>query len=143
MVNVLESISCAWIWVLISNYLMFWLAHGWYFHFGYWPSSQIDYLLEWMLIDIICLFVDPSKNPRIDSSARLKDLVGNLVIKAIENLIALLLLGSYWDWNFKSLYGFDYLKILILKISELMNVVQCYMLTWQDMSRTLSVGVDC
>ena len=50
-----------------------------------------------MLIDIICLFVDSSKNPRIDSSARLKDLVGNLVIKAIENLIALLLLGSYLD----------------------------------------------
>ena len=46
-----------------------------------------------MLIDIICLFVDSSKNPRIDSSARLKDLVGNLVIKTIENLIALLLLG--------------------------------------------------
>ena len=48
-----------------------------------------------MLIDIICIFVDSSKNPRIDSSARMKDLVGNLVIKAIENLIALLLLGSY------------------------------------------------
>ena len=44
-----------------------------------------------MLIDIICLFVES----RIDSSARLKDLVGNLVIKAIEKLIALLLLGSY------------------------------------------------
>ena len=48
-----------------------------------------------MIIDIICLFVDSSKNPRIDSSARLKELAGNLVIKAIENLIALLLLGSY------------------------------------------------
>ena len=47
-----------------------------------------------MLIDIISLFVDSSKNPRIDSRARLKDLVGNLVIKTIENLIALLLLGS-------------------------------------------------
>ena len=46
-----------------------------------------------MLIDIICQFVDFSNNPRIDSSARLKDLVGNLVIKTIENLIALLLLG--------------------------------------------------
>ena len=45
-----------------------------------------------MLIVIICLFVDSSKNPKIDSSARLKDLVGNLVI---ENWIALLLLGSY------------------------------------------------
>ena len=44
-----------------------------------------------MLIDIICLFVDSSKNPRIDSSARLKDPMGNLVIKAIENLIALLI----------------------------------------------------
>ena len=48
-----------------------------------------------MLIDIICLFVVPSKNPRIDSNTRLKDLVGNLVIKAIDNLIALLLLGLY------------------------------------------------
>ena len=47
-----------------------------------------------MLIDIMCLFVDSSKNPRIDSSARLKDLVGNLVIKAIDNFIALLLLRS-------------------------------------------------
>ena len=47
-----------------------------------------------MLIVIICLFVYSSKNPKIDSSARLKDLVGNLVTKAIENLIALLLLGS-------------------------------------------------
>ena len=46
-----------------------------------------------MLIDIICLFVDSIKNPRIDFSA--KDLVGNLVIKAIENLIALLFIGSY------------------------------------------------
>ena len=48
-----------------------------------------------MIIDIICLFVDSSKNHRIDSSVRLKDLVGNIVIKAIENLIALLLLRSY------------------------------------------------
>ena len=48
-----------------------------------------------MLIVIICLFVYSSKNPRMDSSARLKDLVGNLVIIAIENWIALLLLGSY------------------------------------------------
>ena len=48
-----------------------------------------------MLIVVICLFVDSSKNPRIDSSAGLKDLVGNLVIKVVENLIALLLLGSY------------------------------------------------
>ena len=48
-----------------------------------------------MLSDIMCLFVDSSKNPRIDSRARLKDIVGSLVIKAIENLIALLLLGSY------------------------------------------------
>ena len=44
-----------------------------------------------MLIDIICQFVDSSKNHRIDSSARLKDPMGNLVIKAIENLIALLI----------------------------------------------------
>ena len=76
-------------------------------------------MLEWILTVIICLFVDFSKNPRIDSRA----VVGNLVIKAIENLIALLLLGSYCDGYFKSLYGFDYLKILILKISELMNDV--------------------
>ena len=38
-----------------------------------------------MLIDIICQFVDSSKNPRIDSSARLKDLVGDLVIDATKN----------------------------------------------------------
>ena len=55
--------------------------------------AKIDYLLEWMLIDIICLFLDSSKNPRIDSSARLKDLVGNLVFKTIKNLITLLFLG--------------------------------------------------
>ena len=48
-------------------------------------------MLEWILIDIICLFVESSKNPRIDSSVRLKDLVGGLTIKAIENLIALLI----------------------------------------------------
>ena len=41
--------------------------------------AKIDYLLEWMLIVIICLFVDSSKNPRIDSTARLKDLVGCLM----------------------------------------------------------------
>ena len=76
-----------------------------------------------MLIDIICLFVDSSKNPRIDSSARLKDLVGNLVIKAFENWIALLFLRPYLYWQFKSLYGFGYLKTLISKISELMNAV--------------------
>ena len=76
-----------------------------------------------MLIDIICLFVDSSKNPRIDSSARLKDLVGSLVIKAIENLIALLRLVHIEAGMFMSLHGFDYLKILILKISELMNAV--------------------
>ena len=48
-----------------------------------------------MLIVIIFLFVDSSKNPRIDSSAGLKDLVGNIVFKTIENLITLLLLGTY------------------------------------------------
>ena len=31
--NVLELGPCAWIWVLILNCLVFWLAHGWYFHF--------------------------------------------------------------------------------------------------------------
>ena len=34
-----------------------------------------------MLIDITCLFVDSSKNPRIDSREGLRDLVGKLVIK--------------------------------------------------------------
>ena len=45
-------------------------------------------------ITIICLFVDSSKNPRIGSSARLKDLVGNLMIKTFKNLITLLSLGG-------------------------------------------------
>ena len=140
LVNVLELVPCSWIRVLILNYLMFWFAHGWYFHFGCWFSIPTDYLLEWMLIDIISLFEHSSKKPRIDSRARWKNLVGNLVIKTIENLIALLLLGSYADWHFKRLYGSDYLNILILKISELMNVVWCCMLTWWDMPGTLSVG---
>ena len=63
----------------------------------------VDYLFEGMRIDIVCLFVDSSKNPKVDPIARLKSLVGNLGIKAIDNLIALFLLGAYWDWNFKSL----------------------------------------
>ena len=56
---------------------------------------SIDLVEKWTICWIvnICLFVDSSKNPKIDSSARLKDLVGNLVIKTIKNLITLLLLG--------------------------------------------------
>ena len=41
-----------------------------------------------MCIDVICLFEDSSKNPKIDPRARLKSLIGNLGIKAIDNLIA-------------------------------------------------------
>ena len=56
---------------------------------------SIDLVDKWTIcwIAIICLFVDSSKNPRIGSSVRLKDLVGNLVIKTFKNLITLLLLG--------------------------------------------------
>ena len=38
-------------------------------------------------MDVICLFEDSSKNPNIDPRARLKSLIGNLGIKAIDNLI--------------------------------------------------------
>ena len=41
-----------------------------------------------MCIDVICLFEVSSKNPNIDPRARLKSLIGNLRIKAIDNLIA-------------------------------------------------------
>ena len=44
----------------------------------------------------------------------MKDLVGNLVIEIIKNLITLLLLGVEVG-IFKSLYGFECLKILMLK----------------------------
>ena len=47
----------------------------------------IDLVDKWTIcwIAIICLFVDSSKNPRIGSCVRLKDLVGNLVIKTIKD----------------------------------------------------------
>ena len=48
----------------------------------------------------------------MDSSAGWNDIVGHLVIKPIENFIALLLLGSYSDLAFLRAY---YLKILTLK----------------------------
>ena len=41
-----------------------------------------------MCIDVIFLFEDSSKNPNIDLRARLKSLIGNLGIKAVDNLIA-------------------------------------------------------
>ena len=44
-----------------------------------------------MCIDVICLFEDSSKNPNIDPGARLKSFIGNLGIKAIDNLIAFFL----------------------------------------------------
>ena len=40
----------------------------------------------------LLLYVYSRKNPRISSSARLEDVVGNLVIKTIKKLITLLLL---------------------------------------------------
>ena len=46
-------------------------------------------------MDIICILIESSKKGRMDSSARWNDIVGSLVIKPIENFIALLLLGSY------------------------------------------------
>ena len=44
-----------------------------------------------MCIDVICLFEDSSKNPNIDPRARFKKkggLIGNLGIKAMDNLTA-------------------------------------------------------
>ena len=45
-----------------------------------------DKLFEGMRIDVICPFEDSSKKPNIDLRAR--SLIGNLGIKAIDNLIA-------------------------------------------------------
>ena len=41
-----------------------------------------------MCTDVICVFEGSSKNPNIDPRARLKSLIGNLGIEAIDNLIA-------------------------------------------------------
>ena len=70
--------------VLICSWMVFFIL----------GIDLVDYLFEGMCIDIVCLFVDSSKNPKVDPRARLKSLVGNLGIKSIDNLIALFLLGA-------------------------------------------------
>ena len=134
--NVLELVPSAWFIVFGFELSHVLISACMVLSFGYWSSSQLDYLLEWILIDIICIFVDSSKNPRIDSRARSKDLVGNLVIKTIENLITLLLLGSYKDWNFKILYGCGY-------VIENTRVDEYCIMLYANMAGTPLVGVNC
>ena len=60
--------------VLICSWMVFFIL----------GIDLVDYLFEGMLIDIICLFIDSSKNPNVDPRAGLKSLVGNLVIKPLR-----------------------------------------------------------
>ena len=72
-----------------------------------------------MCTDVICLFEDSSKNPNIDPRARLKSLIGNIGIKAIDNLIVFCL-GHTKIGILRAFRDLIYPNILI---SELVNVV--------------------